>query len=61
MRILAQLQPRAQPALRGTPIAEQARLQGEDGKRGDEGETRATRCSALSAVVAVVLVVAGLA
>jgi len=64
MRILAQLQPRAQPALRGSPIAVQAGLQREDGKRGDEGETRARRSSALSAVVAavaVVLVVAGLA
>ena len=64
MRILAQLQPRAQPALRGTPTAVRPRLQGEDGKSGDEGETRATRSSALSAVVAavvLVLVVAGLA
>jgi hypothetical protein len=64
MRILAQLQPRAQPARRGTPIAVQAGLEGEEGGRGDEGGSRAAGGSGLSAVVAVVvvvLVVAGLA
>jgi hypothetical protein len=64
MRILAQLQSRAQPTLSTAPIAAQAGLHLEDGQRADEGESRATRSSAWSpavAVVAVVLVVAGLA